>query len=299
MSFNVLVTGASGNLGNLIVHELLNLKATIPGLNVIAGSRTTDKLDALKAKGAELRTVDMTDKKGLVKAFSGVQRIILISNEGFSQDHIQIQADTIDAAVEAKVEHILYTSFVSPHPSLPLYTKHFYTEAHLGKIPNSVGFTILRNHLYQEVLLSSLPHAVSTGSWAVATGDKFTRSYVSRADLALAAAIAATNITQNTERRFFDLSGPEQHTSSQAAEVLSDVVGKTVKISEISFETLVSIYNNFMPPEVSVPIATLDKHTALGYDSSTSGDLEQLIGRKPKTLRQFFTEQKNFLLGSK
>lgn len=72
----LLVTGASGNLGGRVV-ELLRA-AEVPN-RVIAASREPEKQADLRAQGVETRKADFDDEAGLVTAFIGVDRLLIIS----------------------------------------------------------------------------------------------------------------------------------------------------------------------------------------------------------------------------
>ena len=74
----ILVTGASGDLGQLIVKELFNLSKTDVNIKVIAATRTPAKLGDV---GVEVRQLDFLDNDSIVNAFKGVDRVILINTD--------------------------------------------------------------------------------------------------------------------------------------------------------------------------------------------------------------------------
>lgn len=291
---NVLVTGASGKLGNLIATELLNLQASHPDLHVIAASRTTDKLEALQKKGAEVRHLDLFDPASAEKAFAGVHRLVLVSIDSIGQ-RFKAHKIAIDAAVKVGVQHVLYTSIPAPISDRPLVDEHFETESYLA---TKLGYTLLRNHLYHEVLLMSLPNAVKTGAWANATNNGKV-AYVSRADLALAAAQATLNFTGTGSdlHRTYDLNANDVVNADQVVELVKEVTGKHVQNVPITQKQLADGLSAFLPPHIAVAIAYLDTHVAEGFTASQTHHLEKLIGRKPKTLKEFLHEQKDALLG--
>src|ERR1700677_55853 len=177
----LLVTGASGNLGKAVVAGLRRLGAK----KVIAATRTPGKHKELAALGVEEREADFDRPETLPKAFRGVERLLLISTDSLHAPGVRIKQHraAIQAAVSARVEHVVYTSLPNAHPteepSIP--DDHFWTEVALFE--SGLDWTILRNNLYAEVILRFLPFALKTGKLMSATGSQG-RSYVSRDDCA-------------------------------------------------------------------------------------------------------------------
>ena len=60
MTDTILVTGASGQLGRLVIDALLASGKVAPG-NIIATTRDTSKLDALAEKGVTVRAANFDD----------------------------------------------------------------------------------------------------------------------------------------------------------------------------------------------------------------------------------------------
>src|SRR5580704_15536619 len=155
MSFadkQLLVTGASGHLGKAVVGELRRLGAK----KVIAATRTPGKHPELATLGVEEREADFDRPETLQAAFRGVERLLLISTDSLHAPDVRIKQHrtAIQAAVGAGVEHVVYTSLPNAHPtegpSIP--DDHFWTEVAL--FDSGLDWTILRNNLYAEVILS-------------------------------------------------------------------------------------------------------------------------------------------------
>ena len=74
----LLITGASGKLGRLVLDGLLrdNTKNKIT-----AATQTRENLLSYIQKGVEVRAADFTDKASLTMAFQGVKRFLLISTD--------------------------------------------------------------------------------------------------------------------------------------------------------------------------------------------------------------------------
>src|SRR3984957_5958282 len=181
----LLVTGASGNLGKAVVAELRRLGAK----KVIAATRTPGKHQELAFLGVEERQADFDRPETLQAAFRGVERLLLVTTDSLHAPEVRIKQHraAIQAAVGAGVEHVVYTSLPNAHPtegpSIP--DDHFWTEVALFE--SGLNWTILRNNLYTEVILRFAPFALKTGKLVSATQSQG-RSYVSREDCARTAA---------------------------------------------------------------------------------------------------------------
>ena len=105
----ILVTGATGHFGKAAIEFLL--KKGTPATSIAALVRDEAKAENLNRLGIELRKGDYDDYASLVKAFTGVDNLLLVSSNDINNRSVQ-QANAVKAATEAGVKHILYTSFV-------------------------------------------------------------------------------------------------------------------------------------------------------------------------------------------
>lgn len=295
MSTNLLVTGASGPLGQAIVEHLIQIQKSDSSFHIIAASRNLEKIDRFKSFGVELRKVDFLETSSLDIAFQGVDRLLLISTDVLGS-RFTAHKNAIDAAVRSGVKHILYTSCAHPAIDRPLYDEHYLTEAYLTAATN-VGFTILRNGLYQEVLLFSLPGSIAHGGqFYTAQGDG-KRGYLSRNDLALANARAASDkFAGENARRLYELTTAEVFTGDEVASMASEVAEKPLKHVNITSEQLFERLCAFLPENTAAALAEIDAHTREGFDFGHTDHFEQLVGRRPHSLKDFFIAHQKELI---
>ena len=76
----ILITGASGHLGSLVIKHLLETEK-VAASDIIAASRNPEKLAGLAEKGVELRAADFNDPTSLATAFKGVDKLLIISTD--------------------------------------------------------------------------------------------------------------------------------------------------------------------------------------------------------------------------
>src|ERR1700733_2138489 len=106
------VSGASGQLGRLVIKHLLTL---VPANQIVAPTRNPHKLEDLAVLGVVVRKADFSDPDGLPVAFEGVTRLHIISADAIGQRVEQHKA-AIDAAARAGVRFIVYTSGIGADP---------------------------------------------------------------------------------------------------------------------------------------------------------------------------------------
>ena len=177
------VTGASGQLGRLVVQGLLD---RCQAADVVAIVRDPAKAADLAAAGVEIRVADYNDRAALDTAVAGLDRLLLISSNEVGKRFPQHQ-NVIDAAKAAGVGHVIYTSAPKATTStLILAPEHKATEEYLET--SGVPYTVLRNNWYTENYAQSVRTARDTGTLVAAAGEGRVAS-ASRADYAEAAAV--------------------------------------------------------------------------------------------------------------
>src|SRR4051812_25144360 len=141
----IAVTGATGQLGRLVIHSLLK---AVPAQQITAVVRDPAKAEAFKAEGAAVRPGDYDDPTGLERAFAGVRKLLLIS-AGEPGKRVRQHENAITAAKESGVELIAYTSLLHADIStLELAADHRATETLLKA--SGVPYVLLRNGWYTE-----------------------------------------------------------------------------------------------------------------------------------------------------
>jgi len=285
MSFvdkQLLVTGASGNLGKAVVAELRRLGAK----KVIAATRTPGKHKELAALGVEEREADFDRPETLPTAFRGIERLLLISTDSLHAPGVRIKQHraAIQAAVSAGVEHVVYTSLPNAHPtegpSIP--DDHFWTEVALFE--SGLNWTILRNNLYAEVILRFLQFALKTGKLMSATGSQG-RSYVSREDCART---AAAGLLKSTGKAIFDVTGPASVTHEEIASILSRLSGKLIQhVNVTPDEVEKGLMAAGIPQFAARSVSELDEETSRGYQAIVTPAVTNLTGKVPISVKDF------------
>ena len=291
----ILVTGAAGQLGQRVIHHLLETYKIAPA-DIVAATRSPDKLAELSAKGVVTRKADFDDAANLAQAFAGVDRLLIISTDSLDTPGKRLAQHkaAIDAAKAAGVKHIFYTSMPNPDKSLVTFAPdHLGTEAAIKA--SGLGYTILRDAWYMDNFMMSLPHNLQGGKWYTATaGGK--APYISREDCALA--IAAALASSNTDSRTYTLTGSTSYSITDIASTVSAITGRPLEVVDVTDEQLAGgMTGAGLPPFVVDMLVSADANIRAGNFDQLSADFTTLTGKEPQTLRSFFEERKSALAG--
>jgi NAD(P)H dehydrogenase (quinone) len=288
----LLVTGAGGQLGRRVVELLLESSAG----RVIATTRNPAKLAPLASRGVEVRQADFDDADSLAAAFAGADRLLLVSTDVLDRPGVRLAQHraAVNAAVAAGVKHVVYTSAPAPQP-VPggsLIDDHFWTEQALAA--SGLDWTILRDSLYADLLLMSLPHAVQTGQLFAATAGAG-RSYVTREDCARVAVLASPP----SGRRILDVTGPAAVTQDEVAALAGELSGRKIRHVDLSPDDLrQGLTAAGLPPFLAEALVAFDVAAAQGYHATVTPTVQDLTGRAPMSVREFLTAHRGALLGA-
>jgi NAD(P)H dehydrogenase (quinone) len=270
-----LVAAASGQLGRLVVDDLLE---SLPAPHIVAGVRNTDgdAAKAFAARGVEVRKVDYTDPVSLASAFTGIDRLLLISSNAVGS-RLSQHSNAITAAKQAGVKLIAYTSILHADTTpLGLAEEHKQTEAALRE--SGVPFALLRNGWYTENYTASIAPALAHGAFLGAAGDG-RLSTAARADYARAA--AAVLISEEDQGgRIYELAGDHAFTLAEFAAEIAKASGKPVvykNLSEPEFKAV--LVGAGLPEGFAGLLADSHACAAKGALFDDSKQLSKLTGR--------------------
>lgn len=275
----IAVTGASGQLGHLIIEKLID--RGVEASDIVGIARTVEKAADLAARGVEIRQADYSDAGSLPAALAGVDRLVLVSGSEIGQRAAQ-HHNIIEAAKAAGVEFIAYTSLLNADSStLGLAEEHRATEAELAAA--GVPFAVLRNGWYTENYTAGLEPALASGSLFGAAGDGRIAT-ATRADYAEAAAAVVLSASAESGS-ILELGGDEPHTLAELARVVSEVSGTSVAYENLTPEGLRDAQMAAGVPEGWAEFAAATDRGIAGGDLDTdSRALSTIIGRPTTSL---------------
>ncbi|WP_290874593.1 SDR family oxidoreductase [Aquabacterium sp.] len=275
----IVVTGATGQLGQLVIQALLR---KLPASRIVAAVRQPEKATSLAALGVTVRQADYTQPASLDAAFQGAEKVLLISSSEVGQ-RLPQHRNVIDAAQRAGVQLLAYTSLLHADQSpLGLAEEHVATEAYLAA--SGLPHVLLRHGWYTENYLASVPPALQHGAFIGCAGEGRIAS-ASRADYAEADAAVLTLPDQ--AGKVYELAGDTAYTLTEFAAELSRQSGKAVpyvNLPEAEFKG--ALVGAGLPEPLAGLLADSDSGAAQGGLFDGDRALSALIGRPTTPLAE-------------
>jgi NAD(P)H dehydrogenase (quinone) len=273
------VTGASGQLGRLVVQQLLK---RCPATDLVAIVRDPAKAQDVAALGVEIRVASYDDNPSLATAVAGLDKLLLISSSELGRRFAQ-HKNVIDAAKAAGVKQLVYTSAPkATTSSLILAPEHKATEAYLAA--SGLAYTVLRNNWYTENYAPSMQNARQTGMLVAAAGSGRVAS-APRADYAEGAAVVLAG--EGHEGKVYEFTGDRAWDYAELAAAIAEVTGTPCSYQAVECADLVTAMTKAgMDEGTAAFVAALDANIAEGALSDACSDLSKLIGRPTTPLRE-------------
>jgi NAD(P)H dehydrogenase (quinone) len=268
----IIVTAASGQLGRLVIAELLK---RVPAENIVAAVRDPAKAVDLADQGVLVRHADYNDPASLDAAFEGATKVLLISSNDLG-NRVSQHRNVIDAAARAKVGLLAYTSVLHADSStLGLAGEHRATEEAVRA--SGLPYSLLRNGWYVENYTVSLGGAIAHGALAGGAGEGRI-SAAARADYAEAAAVVLAS--SGAVEQVYELAGDTAFTLAELAAEVSRQSGKAIPFHNLPQKDYAELLVNVgLPAPLADLIADSDAQAAHGALFDDSRTLGKLIGR--------------------
>ena len=282
----IIVTGATGKLGQAIVTRLMN---TLPPDQIGVSVRDTEKASALQKQGIRVRKGDFGNPESLRHAFEGAAQVLIISSNSAGASAVEQHRNAIEAAKASGAQRALYTSHMGANPTslFPPMRDHAATEEILRT--SGMAFTSLRNGFYSDSGFWLMGDALKTGK--INAPEDGPVSWTVHADLAEAAVIALTQ-----EGRLNGVTPPL--TASEAldlnaiAEVASSLTGRQIaRVTVTDAEYRAAMIARGTPEMWAEMSMGLFAASRRGEFAAVDPALENLLGRPAMSMRDFIASR--------
>jgi NAD(P)H dehydrogenase (quinone) len=269
------VTGATGGLGGRVARHLAER-----GLEQRLIVRDASRAPSLP--GAEaVEASDYGNGEAMRRALEGVDTLFLVS-AGEHPDRVSLHRAAVEAAAAAGVERVVYTSFLAaaPDTTFTFGRDHFHTEELIKAA--GLGWTFLRNSIY----LDYVPFFASADGVIRGPAGDGRVGAVARDDIAEAA--VTTLLGPEHEGRAYEVTGGEAITMAEAAQIITEVTGRTVVYVEETLEEARASRAPSGAPDWEIEgWVTSYAVIATGELDVVTDTIERLAGHAPMTLAEF------------
>lgn len=277
----ILSTGANGRFAGLVVPELVKRGCRVRGL-----VHDRDKIPEARARGAqEVVLADLREPESLERALDGVDGVFYIAPV-FADHESQLGLNMVAAAEARRVRRFVFSSVI--HPTLDF-------EGHSAKIPvesalyqSDLEFVILHPATFFQNMAAAWPVIVEHGAVAEPYSKKARLARVDYRDVAEVVAIgfAEDRLSYGT----FELCADGFASREDIAQVIGELLGRNISALEPSFdEWFTRAKLSFDERRKSLLRRMFEIYDAHG-SRGNSLTLRSILGREPRTLRQFFAE---------
>ncbi|EJE99360.1 NmrA family NAD(P)-binding protein [Liquorilactobacillus mali] len=305
----IILTGVDGNLGSVAASQLMKLTKKE---NLIFCGYSTEVLDTYAKQGVETRQTDFNTLDGLADKFNNGEVLALISMPFVGKKRQQAHKNVIDAAKEAGVKKIIYTSLVNAaDPTNPSIEKidHAFTEEYIKK--SGLDYIFLRNSQYAEAMITNYFTFVHQGSNLQNNQGDGKMAYISRKDCAKAVAYAL--LADDLHYKILNINGKQLMTISDFIEIGNKETGNHVKYQFISDEENYAIFDAMGVPRTTEGKFKKDSEAPFSSEgmvtfgqairenkmANFTKDFEYLTGDKPISVQDMFENSQNFQIGQR
>jgi len=279
----VLVTGATGNVGSLLVPELIKR-----GAGVRIFTRKQPNPDAYP-KTVEIAIGDLLDPESVARAMEGIDKLFLLA--AVSPSELMEAMIGFGMARRAGVKHVTYLSAfkVDVMRDAPRMAAEFTVENSIRH--SGIPFTILRpNGFIQDEAQAIKPVIMGMGLYPVPIGDDGI-SLVDARDIAEAAAISLAE--EGHEGQTYDLVGPTVVSGASNAALWSKLLGKPVEYTGHDMDRWEAMARGHMPSWLIYDLrAMYEGFHSEGFTATAVqiARLTKLLRHAPRSYEAFATQ---------
>ncbi len=281
MSNTILVTGATGTVGSEVVKQL-----SAKGATVRACCHTLSKAKKIRGPGVEIVEVDYSKPETVEAAFKGVDKLFLLTP--VVDNMVEITARLVAEATKEGVKHIVKLSTVElgadAEAKIPLL--RWLRQAEKIVEESGIPYTFVRPTGFMQNFSNFYAQTIEEQNAIYTSAGEGKVSWVDARDVATVAVEALTG--DGHEGKIYPITGPEAISYYQAAEILSEVLGRKISHVNLSEEDRRKGLEEAGLPDWRINGAIQgDRITREGRQPAVSPTVEEVTGKRPRSFEQF------------
>lgn len=279
-----LIAGATGTNGRALIDKLIDKNVPVRAL-----VRSIESAGATLPDGIELVQGDLGAPDSLSAAFDGIDNAYVVT--AVQPNTVDLFRNFYEAAQAAGVSHVVKLSGMGASNASPseVIRQHAASDADLHA--SGLPYTILRPNSFHQNMLWQASGIASTGKFYLPLGD----AAQSTIDVRDIADITSTILTTDGHiGKTYDLTGPESLSFHDVARIIAEVRGAPVEYVPITSEAAEqAMRDQGMPDWSAHSLAEIQALFATGLYAQVTEDAERLLGRAPRSFRDFATDHKD------
>jgi uncharacterized protein YbjT (DUF2867 family) len=276
------VTGASSTVGGEVVNNLLT-----SGQKVRAAVRGLGKQHYPTSSNLEIVHLDYYKPETFDNLFEGGEKLFLLVP--IVKNMAEITSGIVKIAKKQGVKYIVNQSLLGLDVYSGTTISRLHRRAEKVILESSIPFTILRPNYFMQNFVVFFSHTIkSQGSFYISAGDGKV-SFVDARDMAyVAVKLLTVNDPQQHIDKTYNVTGPESLSYKQAAEILSNQIGKKISYINITDDEARQGLKDIGVSDQLIPL-WLEMYNDIrgGYASAISSVVQEITGNKAISFSSF------------
>lgn len=274
------ITGATGRLGTEVMKVALK---KCPAKELRISIRNMEKAQKYVDMGVDVKQADYRNKDALVTAWRGTDVLVYIPSIVYpSFKRLPEVENVVMAAEEAKVKHLVFVSFYADQEENPFQMSPFYGYASRRLACSSLSYTVVKNAMYADPLITYLPELIERGNVVYPVPHEKV-SFISREDSAKAIVEVVTD--ESLQNQTYTLTENRSYTMKELADVLSKVSGEAIGFDPMSLEEFGKTYDE--PKGFGALLSSMYQAVNLGLLDIVTDDFRKITGREAESLTRY------------
>jgi len=285
MTQQILITGATGNVGKETIKKLLNSK--LENFNVIAGVRDLNEAKE-KLNYNKLRFIkfDFKNKKLIKKSLQHIDKMLLVRPPAISK----VKKYILPVIKEAKIndiKHIVFLSLqgVENNPLVP----HYKIEKFIKK--EKIPYTFLRPSFFMQNLSTTHKKEIKENDEIYIPAGKGKTNFIDVRDIAEAASLVLRE--EEHKNKAYELTGKESLSYYEIANILSEELGRKIVYKDPS---IIKFFIRKKKEGLSIGkiLIMIGLYTVakLGKANKITNEVQNLLGKEPIKFSEFVKDYK-------